>query len=746
MASDSFGEFLIQEGWIRREQLNMAIALQQEIGGDIGEVLVALSILTSQQVSNIRRKWMDDNTIAIPLVPAPQEFLASFGIESPPDLVSLEKLFALDISTTLLSSLPYKEALSHKVLLRKIDRNHKLLYITASEKLPEEIAEWLKQEANAEFLHYEFAAEEDLITAIRYHYGRDLQPKLPKPTSNVGSHLPSLSDIVSQNFDKTEVIPTVPPPDYLLAMAPQRAPRPNEAHKNERSPGHNRPSSGYTMAPPQQGTNSYKTYPPQQQAPNRRPPSHEEIARQVPNRRRQPSHEEIARQRAPQQRPPSHEEIARQRAPQQRPPQRPSSGYATTPRPGQRPSSGNATIPRPEQGSGSFRTYPEQGSGTFRAHPDHQSGSHRTYPPRQQTPERRPPSHEEIQRQIHRRPPSHEEIARQRAPQQRAPQQRPPSHEEIARQRAPQQRPPQRPSSGYATTPRPGQRPSSGYATTPRPEQRPSSGNATIPRPEQGSGSFRTYPEQGSGTFRAHPDHQSGSYRTYPPQQQAPERRPPSHEEIQRQVHRRPPSHEELQRQGLGPQNTAQNPASRYTPARPSSGYTSVPTPAPSAPEEDANAQEDSQDLGMHYTKHRIPPRRPVTPKKTDLPPSSESAPPAKIPTVVGTLSSDSLPAANVEEQEPNPKGQKRASLDAILSQYEAPHKESISQYSLNATGHKERVHIRKPNSAPKPQIMRRKPRSGQEDDSPPEGTGERITPNFSRARRPRLIPKDDKK
>ena len=98
MASDSFGEFLIQEGWIRREQLNMAIALQQEIGGDIGEVLVALSILTSQQVSNIRRKWMDDNTIAIPLVPAPQEFLASFGIESPPDLVSLEKLFALDIT------------------------------------------------------------------------------------------------------------------------------------------------------------------------------------------------------------------------------------------------------------------------------------------------------------------------------------------------------------------------------------------------------------------------------------------------------------------------------------------------------------------------------------------------------------------------------------------------------------------------------------------------------------------------
>ena len=146
MSKGSIEQLMLQRGLLQQEQLDEALAIQQERGGRLGDILISTGALTESDF---------------------QRFLA--------DLYQLryysaDELLSLKISEAVIDRIPYKIAMNYLVLPIGYKSQKNLLKVVALAPLPKKQQQQIIEKTNVDNLIYCLGTRDGLKASIRHHY------------------------------------------------------------------------------------------------------------------------------------------------------------------------------------------------------------------------------------------------------------------------------------------------------------------------------------------------------------------------------------------------------------------------------------------------------------------------------------------------------------------------------------------------------------------------------------------------
>ncbi|MBU47748.1 MAG: hypothetical protein CL920_03540 [Deltaproteobacteria bacterium] len=150
MAYTSLEQLLIKEDMIQPLQLKAAQALQKEQGGRIEEILVGMGLLSEEQLLRLRARSFQQH------------------------FAELDELLTLQISEDVLLTIPYRIAFQQLILpVARVSGGR--FRLVALAELSKEAEESILSMVQCEEFDYILTTRENLVRAIRFHYGKKLR-------------------------------------------------------------------------------------------------------------------------------------------------------------------------------------------------------------------------------------------------------------------------------------------------------------------------------------------------------------------------------------------------------------------------------------------------------------------------------------------------------------------------------------------------------------------------------------------
>ncbi len=266
MAKMTFRQFLLQEGFLQTQQIDMALQLAAQTRTSFEEVLLNFQIMTKERLQLAYQRYQQLLQQMTPAAKKSQYFKPEEG-----EFYSKEQLLALKISRSIFDILVYEHARAYLVLVVSKNSFFQELEIIAAAPLPSSLEQYLLRQSQMSKLWYSYAARDDLLVAIDFHYQRaaqgllsstgheqdpsssrpplqtstTFQPKhtLAPPSSHHSPHLEPAPTILDPTPPRMAIVPAPPSSQKTL---PQQSSSSNASRQN---PLTSRPESGIFSFP-----------------------------------------------------------------------------------------------------------------------------------------------------------------------------------------------------------------------------------------------------------------------------------------------------------------------------------------------------------------------------------------------------------------------------------------------------------------------------------------------------------------